>query len=277
MKKIEKIFWYLESEVMFFVSDPRQTSRIRSASEHDLVQCEFSCCICVRNVCGIHKWNSHNQKLFLRKNQSRRFYILKLELHTPRSILFLFEVEEIVTTTEVDEESFEEIYRQTKRSIPMLFVRGDAVILVSPPARATWFYHWSHFHFSGNIHDFMFYFTMKINYFSMLLVITLRIGCYVKHEHVWDLVFPKINYNFSESISSTKKPDVQKYLDFIENTLKPDYAEALNDIDRLVIFRFRRHYISYVTLWLLSNNLELKIDFKSSHIKVLKTCWNWGY
>ena len=113
--------------------------------------------------------------------------------------LFLFEVEEIVTTTEVDEESFEEIYRQTKRSIPMLFVRGDAVILVSPPARATWFYHWSHFHFSGNIHDFMFYFTMKINYFSMLLVITLRIGYYVKHEHVWDLVFSKINAEHKEA------------------------------------------------------------------------------
>ncbi|CAB3406690.1 unnamed protein product [Caenorhabditis bovis] len=47
------------------------------------------------------------------------------------------EVEEIVTTRETDEESFEGIYQQTKRSVPMLFVRGDSVILVSPPIRAS--------------------------------------------------------------------------------------------------------------------------------------------
>ncbi|KAL6740796.1 hypothetical protein Aduo_014116 [Ancylostoma duodenale] len=53
--------------------------------------------------------------------------------------LFLFQLLrlETVTTSEVDEESFEEIYRQTKRNIPMLYVRGDSVILVSPPVRAS--------------------------------------------------------------------------------------------------------------------------------------------
>lgn len=51
--------------------------------------------------------------------------------------MILSNVEETVTTSEVDEESFEEIYRQTKRTIPMLYVRGDSVILVSPPVRAT--------------------------------------------------------------------------------------------------------------------------------------------
>ncbi|KAJ1365178.1 U4/U6-U5 snRNP complex subunit lsm3 [Parelaphostrongylus tenuis] len=51
--------------------------------------------------------------------------------------MILSNVEETVTTSEVDEESFEEIYRQTKRNIPMLYVRGDSVILVSPPVRAT--------------------------------------------------------------------------------------------------------------------------------------------
>lgn len=51
--------------------------------------------------------------------------------------LSVVQVEETVTTSEVDEESFEEIYRQTKRTIPMLYVRGDSVILVSPPVRAT--------------------------------------------------------------------------------------------------------------------------------------------
>ncbi|VDP02472.1 unnamed protein product [Heligmosomoides polygyrus] len=51
-------------------------------------------------------------------------------------IISFVNVEETVTTSEVDEESFEEIYRQTKRTIPMLYVRGDSVILVSPPVRA---------------------------------------------------------------------------------------------------------------------------------------------
>ena len=30
-----------------------------------------------------------------------------------------------------------QVYRTTKRNIPMLFVRGDGVILVSPPMRST--------------------------------------------------------------------------------------------------------------------------------------------
>ncbi|CAP22860.2 Protein CBR-LSM-3 [Caenorhabditis briggsae] len=47
------------------------------------------------------------------------------------------EVEETITTREVDEDTFEEIYRQSKRVVPMLFVRGDSVILVSPPIRAS--------------------------------------------------------------------------------------------------------------------------------------------
>uniref|UniRef100_A0A914US30 U6 snRNA-associated Sm-like protein LSm3 n=1 Tax=Plectus sambesii TaxID=2011161 RepID=A0A914US30_9BILA len=51
--------------------------------------------------------------------------------------MILSEVEETVTTVEIDEETFEELYKQTKRIIPMLFVRGDGVILVAPPMRAT--------------------------------------------------------------------------------------------------------------------------------------------
>ncbi|XP_046458250.1 nucleolar complex protein 2 homolog [Daphnia pulex] len=49
--------------------------------------------------------------------------------------MVLGEVEETVTTVEIDEETYEEVYRTTKRNIPMLFVRGDGVILVSPPMR----------------------------------------------------------------------------------------------------------------------------------------------
>ena len=73
--------------------------------------------------------------------------------------MILGDVEETVTSVEIDEETYEEVYKvrkldkarplwcqdwplkngdlfqPTKRSIPMLFVRGDGVILVSPLTR----------------------------------------------------------------------------------------------------------------------------------------------
>ena len=49
--------------------------------------------------------------------------------------MVLGEVEESVTSKEVDEETEEEIIHTSKRNIEMLFVRGDVVILVSPPIR----------------------------------------------------------------------------------------------------------------------------------------------
>jgi len=51
--------------------------------------------------------------------------------------MILGDVEETVTSVEIDEETYEEVYRTTKRNIPMLFVRGDGVILVSPPMRSS--------------------------------------------------------------------------------------------------------------------------------------------
>ncbi|CAF2457833.1 unnamed protein product [Rotaria sp. Silwood2] len=51
--------------------------------------------------------------------------------------MVLGEVEETITTIEIDEETFEQIYRPTKRLIPMLFVRGDGVILISPLTKQT--------------------------------------------------------------------------------------------------------------------------------------------
>ena len=51
--------------------------------------------------------------------------------------LVLGDVEETVTTQEIDDETNEEIIRTSKRKIEMLFVRGDVVILVSPPLRTT--------------------------------------------------------------------------------------------------------------------------------------------
>jgi U6 snRNA-associated Sm-like protein LSm3 len=51
--------------------------------------------------------------------------------------LVLGEVEETIMSREVDEETDEEIVKASKRNIEMLFVRGDVVILVSPPLRTS--------------------------------------------------------------------------------------------------------------------------------------------
>ncbi|XP_027204893.1 U6 snRNA-associated Sm-like protein LSm3 [Dermatophagoides pteronyssinus] len=49
--------------------------------------------------------------------------------------MVLSDVEEVNKTIEVNEETFEEFINTNKRNIPMLFVRGDSVILISPPVR----------------------------------------------------------------------------------------------------------------------------------------------
>jgi U6 snRNA-associated Sm-like protein LSm3 len=49
--------------------------------------------------------------------------------------MILGDVEETLTTTEVDDETDEEIVKKQTRTIAMLFVRGDIVVLVSPPLR----------------------------------------------------------------------------------------------------------------------------------------------
>jgi|TARA_B100001540_G_scaffold277446_1_gene264948 U6 snRNA-associated Sm-like protein LSm3 len=46
--------------------------------------------------------------------------------------MLLGEVEEITTIREVDEETYEEIIKSNRRNVPYLFVRGDAVTLISP-------------------------------------------------------------------------------------------------------------------------------------------------
>mmetsp|Transcript_43098 Transcript_43098/g.106388 ORF Transcript_43098/g.106388 Transcript_43098/m.106388 type:complete len:95 (-) Transcript_43098:147-431(-) len=49
--------------------------------------------------------------------------------------MVLGDVEETVTTHDIDTETYEEIIKTSKRQVEMLFVRGDGVILVSPPLR----------------------------------------------------------------------------------------------------------------------------------------------
>ncbi|VVA33363.1 PREDICTED: U6 snRNA-associated [Prunus dulcis] len=57
----------------------------------------------------------------------------KLHAYDQHLNMILGDVEEVVTSVEIDDETYEEITK--KRTVPFLFVRGDGVILVSPPLR----------------------------------------------------------------------------------------------------------------------------------------------
>uniref|UniRef100_A0A2I2ZYI1 U6 snRNA-associated Sm-like protein LSm3 n=1 Tax=Gorilla gorilla gorilla TaxID=9595 RepID=A0A2I2ZYI1_GORGO len=66
---------------------------------------------------------------FIRLSLDERIYV---KMRNDRE---LRDVEETVTTIEIDEETYEEIYKSMKWNIPMLFVQGDVVVLVAPPLR----------------------------------------------------------------------------------------------------------------------------------------------
>lgn len=73
-------------------------------------------------------------KIFNLNNYNFQFDLQAFDQHLN---MVLGDAEETVTTVEIDEETYEEVYKTTKRTIPMLFVRGDGVILVSPPMRVS--------------------------------------------------------------------------------------------------------------------------------------------
>lgn len=59
----------------------------------------------------------------------------KLHAYDQHLNMVMGDVDETITTVEIDEETYEEVYKSSKRSVAMLFVRGDGVILISPPVR----------------------------------------------------------------------------------------------------------------------------------------------
>lgn len=61
----------------------------------------------------------------------------KLHAYDQHLNMVLGDVEETVTSHEIDEETDEEIVKKATRSVGMLFVRGDVVVLVSPPLRTS--------------------------------------------------------------------------------------------------------------------------------------------
>lgn len=70
-----------------------------------------------------------------RFSRDRRFQLDTSQSYDQHLNMVLGDVEETVTTHDIDTETYEEIIKTSKRQIEMLFVRGDGVILVSPPLR----------------------------------------------------------------------------------------------------------------------------------------------
>ena len=67
----------------------------------------------------------------------RLFYAQLLQAYDQHLNMVLGDVEETVTSHEIDEETDEEIVKKATRTVGMLFVRGDVVVLVSPPLRTS--------------------------------------------------------------------------------------------------------------------------------------------
>jgi len=59
----------------------------------------------------------------------------RLQAYDQHLNMILSEVEETITLVEIDEDTMEELIKTTKRNVDMLFIRGDGVILISPPLR----------------------------------------------------------------------------------------------------------------------------------------------
>ena len=64
------------------------------------------------------------------------YYIILIYAFDQHLNMILGDVEETVTLIEVDNKTDEEIIKKQIRRVGMLFVRGDIIVLVSPPLRA---------------------------------------------------------------------------------------------------------------------------------------------
>ena len=60
----------------------------------------------------------------------------KLHAYDQHLNMILGDVEETITQVDIDDETYEEIVQSRRRRIPFLFVRGDVIVLCSPPLRS---------------------------------------------------------------------------------------------------------------------------------------------
>jgi len=59
----------------------------------------------------------------------------KLIAYDPHLNLLLGDAEERITSIEVDMVTNQEVTKVKKRNMPLVFVRGDLVVLISPPSK----------------------------------------------------------------------------------------------------------------------------------------------
>lgn len=74
--------------------------------------------------------DSLNKQIYIKLRNDREL-VGKLDAYDQHSNMILENVEETHTSVELDEETYEQVYKQIKRSMPMVFIRGDGVILLS--------------------------------------------------------------------------------------------------------------------------------------------------
>ncbi|KAJ3220851.1 Potassium channel [Clydaea vesicula] len=105
-------------------SDNVEIHRCKSSEDEVASSCEAS---------------SSNSRISKTKNNRKHRHVSKkqeiVRAYDQHMNLVLSDAEEIITQVEVNPETYEEMIRTVKKNYEMLFVRGDGVILVSPPTR----------------------------------------------------------------------------------------------------------------------------------------------
>lgn len=56
----------------------------------------------------------------------------RLHAYDPHLNMIMGQVKEIHTTLEIDEDTDEKVYKEREKEIPLIFVRGDGIILITP-------------------------------------------------------------------------------------------------------------------------------------------------
>lgn len=74
--------------------------------------------------------DSLNKQIYIKLRNDREL-TGKLNAFDQHLNMILEGAEETHTSVELDEETYEQVYKQNKRSMPMVFIRGDGVILLS--------------------------------------------------------------------------------------------------------------------------------------------------
>lgn len=73
---------------------------------------------------------SLNRQIYIKLRNDREL-TGKLNAYDQHLNMILENAQETHTSVELDEETYEQVYKQNKRTMPMVFIRGDGVILLS--------------------------------------------------------------------------------------------------------------------------------------------------